>query len=158
MNARQLKEVVIVPSLIALGLESPAAVNLMLGTCAQESAMGQYLVQQNIGFKGGIGIYQMQRLTYDDIWNRKIEDNVAIKARIRLMLGYDGKPPADRMASDLKLATVMTRLFYAAISDPLPDQDDIRGLGAYWKKFYNSAMGKGTIDEFVTNYRKYVGV
>ena len=118
--------------------------------------MGHYLVQQNIGFKGGIGIYQMQRLTYDDIWNRKINDNVALKTRIRLMLGYEGKPPADRMATDLKLATVMTRLFYAAIPEPFPDNDDIRGMGEYWKRYYNTAMGRGTVDEFIVNYKKYV--
>lgn len=156
MNARQLKEVVIVPALMALGLESPSAVNLLLGTCAQESAMGHYLIQQNIGFKGGIGIYQMQKLSYDDIWNRKINDNVALKARIRLMLGYEGKPPAERMATDLKLATVMARLFYAVIPDPLPAADDIRGMAAYWKKYYNTSFGRGTIDEFVTNYAKYI--
>ena len=118
--------------------------------------MGHYLVQQNIGFKGGIGIYQMQRGTYDDIWSRKINDKVAIKARIRLMLGYEGKPPAERMATDMTLATIMTRLFYAAIPNPLLASDDIRGIGEYWKRYYNTALGKGTVDEFVTNYRKYV--
>lgn len=156
MNARQLKDIVIVPSIMALGLYSDNAINLLLGTCAQESGMGHFIVQQQIAFKGGIGIYQMQRLTYDDIWNRKIASNIAMKAKLKLLLGYEGKPPAERMATDTALATVMTRLFYSAIPVQLPDANDIRGLAEYWKKYYNTAFGKGSIDEFINNFQKYI--
>lgn len=156
MNVRQLRDVIIVPVTMGLGLYSPNSTNLLLGTCAQESNMGHFLVQQKIGFQGGIGIFQMEKNTFDDIWDRRISNNISMKAKIRLLLGYEGKPPAQRMATDLALATTMARVFYAAIPDKLPEPDDIEGMAAYWKKFYNTRFGAGTTQEFVSNYRKYV--
>lgn len=156
MDCRQLKETVIVPTLVALGMFSPSAISLLLGTCAQESQMGHYLVQQDIGFKGGIGIYQIERSTYNSIWDRQIKNNVSLKAKIRLLLQYENIPPAERMASDLLLATVMCRLYYYAVPWGLPAVDDIPGMAAFWKKYYNTLEGGGTEQEFIANYKRYV--
>lgn len=157
MNARQLRDVVIVPSLVALGLYNQSATNLLLGTCAQESNMGHYIIQQKIGFKGGIGLFQMEKVTFDDIWSRKVNGNISMKAKLRLLLGYEGNPPAERMATDLALAVVMARLFYADVPEKLPDADDIAGMAAYWKKYFNTKLGAGTTEEFISNYKRYVG-
>lgn len=155
-NCEQLRDVIIRPTLQALGLDSPAATNLLLGTCAQETLLGKYLVQVGIGFKGGIGIYQMQKASYQMIWERMVAGNRPMQARMKLLLNYAGMPPAERLASDLVLATAMTRLYYYAINAPLPAADDIPGLAAYWKKWYNTASGKGTEQQFVQNYEAYV--
>jgi len=45
---------------------SMAAENLLMGTCAQESRMGQFLVQLDKG--PAKGIFQMESSTEDDIW------------------------------------------------------------------------------------------
>lgn len=156
MNVRQLRDVIVVPVLTALGMFSPNAVNLLLGTAAQESQLGHFIVQQGIGFNGGIGIYQMQKAAYNNIWDRQISNNIALKMRIRLLLGYDIRPVAERMASDLLLATAMARLYYHQITMSLPEHNDIPGLAAYWKKWYNTVLGKGTEQEFVDNYAKYI--
>ena len=154
MDCRQLKEFVIVPALTALGMFNPNAVNLLLGTAAQESNLGHYIVQQGIGFKGGIGIYQMEALTYNNIWDRQIENNIALKAKIRLLLGYAGRPEVNRMATDLLLATVMCRLYYYAVPKPLPQ--DLPSMAAFWKLHYNTVLGAGTEEEFIENYNKYI--
>lgn len=156
INCPQLRDVIIKPVLTALGMNSLSAVNLLLGTAAQESQMGHYIVQQKIGFKGGIGIYQMQKPAFEMVWDRLIYSNPAMLARMRLLLNYNGKPPAERMASDIALATAMTRLYYYAINTALPEADDIVELAMYWKKFYNSPIGKGTEQQFVDNYHRYV--
>jgi hypothetical protein len=156
INCQQLRDVIISPVLTALGMSSPSAVNLILGTCAQETAMGEYLIQRGIGLNGGIGIYQMEKRTYDSICEHMIKDNIVRYAKIKLLLGYTCMPPAERMASDLYLATAMTRLYYYAIQSALPNPDDVIGLANYWKKYYNTAKGKGTIEQFVSNYKKYV--
>lgn len=156
MEARQVRDLIIYPCLTALGLNTPSAVNLMLGTMAQESQMGKYIAQKGIGLKGGIGIYQMEARTYLDIWKRQIEPSAALKAKIRLLLGYEVMPPAERMASDLMLATLMTRLYYFAVRQSLPDKDDIMGLATYWKDFYNTRLGNGTIQEFSDAYFRLV--
>lgn len=156
MQARQLRDVVIIPSLTAIGQYSSAAVNLLLGTCAQESQMGHYLIQKRIGMSGGIGIYQMQKSTFDDVWDRAVMPNIAMKAKIRLLLGYEGRPNADRIASDLLLATVMARLFYYLIPESFPKENDIDGLAHYYKQHYNTPSGKATELQFKLNYIQYV--
>lgn len=156
MNVRQVRDIIIVPALTALGLNSPSAVNLMLGTCAQESGLGQFIAQNGIGLKGGIGIYQMEKPTYLDLWNNHIVNSSSLKAKIRLLLGYEVMPPAERMATDLALATVMTRLYYFYIPQSLPNKDDIMGLAAYWKDYYNTKLGKGTKEEFADAYYRLV--
>lgn len=153
MDCRQLKEIVVVPALTALGLNTPSAVNLLLGTAAVESQMGKYIKQ----IKGpALGIYQMEPRTYLDIWLRLIDPKIALKAKIKLLLGYEGKPPAERLSSDLMLATIMTRLYYFSIPQSLPDKDDIMGLGTYWKDHYNTHLGAGSVQEFTDAYYRYV--
>ena len=156
MDVAQLRDVIIKPTLIALGLYSPSAVNLLLGTCAQESQMGKYLIQQKIGFRGGIGIFQMQAPAFMTTWDKMLAPNILMRGKLKALLGYDIKPQPERMASDLLLATAMTRLYYAAINSALPEPDDVNGLAHYWKIYYNSAIGAGTTQQFVINYNNYV--
>lgn len=157
INCDQLKDVIINPSLNAIGLFSDSACQLILGTCAQETLLCRYIIQTKIEpYKGGIGIYQMQPLTYDFIWHRHVEQSASMKAKIRLFLGYEGKPLASRMASDLALATIMCRLFYANILEKLPDGNDVKAMARYYKIYYNTKDGSATEEEFIQNYNEYV--
>ena len=156
MDCQQLQDVIVRPTLIALGQWSLSAVNLLLGTCAQESQMGKYLVQQKIGMRGGIGIYQMQAPAFNTTWDRMISSNLLMRQKLFNLLGYSVKPQPERLASDLLLATAMCRLYYLAINVALPQPDDINGLAHYWKIYYNSPIGSGTTAEFVENYKNYV--
>lgn len=156
VNRQQLEQFVIRPSLEAIGLLSDDAVALMLGTAAQESLMGTYITQMNLGFRGGLGIFQMEGRTYDDIWGSVVENNRIMKAKIMLFLCCNGKPPASRLVSDLSLAAVMTRLYYSRIRESLPKADDILGMANYWKKYYNTNLGKGKVEDFVANYKALV--
>ena len=42
----------------------------------------------------------------------------------------------------------MARLKYWRYPSPIPDPDDLEGLGHYWLKVYN-AGGKGTIEKWM---------
>ncbi|KAF0118141.1 MAG: hypothetical protein FD149_866 [Rhodospirillaceae bacterium] len=57
---------VIRPTLLHLGLHSPAAEALLLGTAIQESRLGTYLRQTGGG--PALGVYQMEPATHEDIW------------------------------------------------------------------------------------------
>jgi hypothetical protein len=137
-------------------MNSLGAVNLLLGTAAQETNMGEFLLQRSIGIRGGIGLYQMQQSAYDQLWDNVISKNVALRAKLRLMLGYEGRPMASRMASDLFLATAMARLYYYVIKVPLPDSNDIEGMASFYKKWWNTPSGKATEEQFIENYKRYV--
>ena len=49
----------------------------------------------------------------------------------------------------------MIRLHYYRVPQPLPDADLLQ-VAAYWKRHYNTTLGKGTINQFMRNYRTYV--
>lgn len=156
IDAKQLKEVVVLPALNALGLSSLSAVNLLIGTAAQETNMGTYLIQKQIGLRGGIGIYQQSAASHVAIWERMVKPDAAMRAKISLYLGYSGMPQASRLATDLALATIMARLYYYAINVALPDANDLPGLAKYYKRYWNTEMGKATEEQFIDNYKRYV--
>lgn len=152
----EFREDVVKPALAAINLLSASAVNLLLGTCAQETAFGTFLIQKKIGYEGGLGIYQMERNTYNFVWDAKVQPSPAVRAKIRVYLGYDGKPPAYRLVSDLALATIMARLYYHTFTEPLPEPNDIPGLARYYKLYWNTPNGAATEQQFISNYERYV--
>lgn len=120
-----------------------SAVNLVLGTAAQESGFGTYLVQRGKG--PAIGAFQMEPATFR--WVQQKFENIYKTVKFRV---------PEAMEWDLRLAIIMCRLRYRVIAKPLPAADDIQGLAEYWKEFYNTKAGKGTVEEFITNYNRYV--
>ena len=156
IDVNQLRDFIIVPALTAIGMWSPSAVNLLLGTAALETNLGTYLVQKDIGIRGGLGIYQCESKTYNDIWDNYVLNSIPLRAKIKTYCGYDSKPFPVRLITDLSLATIITRLYYFRIKAPLPAANDTAGLAEYWKKWYNTEMGSGTVEQFIENYNRYI--
>jgi len=50
----------------------------------------------------------------------------------------------------------MARIHYLRIADKIPST--LEGQAAYWKKYYNSEKGAGTVEEYIANYKKYNGI
>jgi hypothetical protein len=122
-------------------LASESAVLLLLGTAAQESKFGMYLLQVN---GPAIGAFQMEPDTFRWLTD-KYRDEYPFIA---------GRYPRE-MEWDLRLAIVMARLRYRVVPAALPSTDPIN-LAAYWKQHYNTAAGAGTPEEFLFNWKKYV--
>lgn len=146
MNAQQLKELVIEPVLQDIGLYSEVAVNLLLGTAAQESRMGYYIKQ----VKGpACGIYQIEPETANWLLNKYGDKSEHYLNEVHTV--------EEQLVFDLAIQTVICRLKYYSIKEPLPDDpNDVWKLANYWKKYYNTHLGKGTPEEFVANYRRHV--
>ena len=64
-NAQQFRNLIIEPTLEAIGMNSTSAVELLLGTMATESWAGTYIKQIKNG--PALGVYQMEPATHDDI-------------------------------------------------------------------------------------------
>jgi len=160
IEPRQLRDVVIVPTLIALEMYSDAAVALLLGTCAQESQMGRFLRQ--LGAGPARGIWQMEPATHDDLWDNYLAYQPELASKIRDLMSHgvfkSGEKAAlhRELATNLAYACAMARVHYRRIKAPLPAADDIAGLAAYWKRFYNTPLGAGTEEEFRRNWAAYV--
>ena len=133
---------------------SPAAVNLLLGTCAVESDFGKATRQ----FNGpALGVFQIEPSTmwsfYSNYFKYRPEDYTKI-------IQLSGEPEFSEYAleNNLIFQIVFTRYIYWAVPEPLPDENDIVGLALYWKTHFNTIRGKGTIESFIEKYERYVGV
>lgn len=70
-------------------------------------------------------------------------------------MGHNGFSEKE-LITNLAYATAMARVFYRRVKEALPAADDLDGMGRYWKKYYNTPLGRGTVEEFKANYTKYV--
>lgn len=154
IDVDQLRELIIRPTLKGLNLWSGEAEDLLLGTVAQESLMGTYIKQLDDG--PALGIYQMEPATYRDIWENYLKYREELVDDI---LEVCGNLPVSDLIGNLYYATAMARIHYLRVPEALPIKDSltyIEDLAHYWKKFYNTGLGKGTEKEFIENYKKYV--
>ncbi len=60
-----------------------------------------------------------------------------------LMMTYLGDP----------LGVLFSRLHYLRMPGSIPDE--LTGQAFYWKKFYNTSAGKGTVEQYLKNWRQY---
>lgn len=160
INPIHLRQLIVDPVLKYLEMYSPAASNLLMGTAAQESRLGYFLMQvdaHNRPQGPALGIFQMEPTTHDDIWETYLNrpDKSELSTRMRTEFSYI--PDPERMIWDMKYATAMARLKYWRDPEPLPQAGDIEGLAHIYKRVFNSPQGKATVQEFVDNYERYVG-
>jgi hypothetical protein len=131
---------------------SKTAVELLMLTCAQESRLGTYLKQ----VKGPArGIFQIEPATEIDLWRTlNMPEYTSLKSLISQLMGSTEPMGATSMEMNLAYAIAMARFYYWRISEPLPILDTTH-MAMYWKKFYNTYLGRGKVEEAVNNYHRY---
>jgi hypothetical protein len=146
---------VIDPALAALALdplESRLAVRqLLLGTALQESLLRhlRQLPNQDGSRGPALGYFQMEPATHDDIWKTFLAFRAPLAARVRVLAGLAaGQPKAEKVAADPVYAAAMARLHYRRAPGRLPEVGDVAGMAAYWKRHYNTPLGRGVPAEF----------
>ena len=149
LNSKQLRNLIIKPTLQELAMYSEEAEELLVFTCAVESLGGTFLKQLN---GPALGIYQMEPETYNDLWQNYIYNKPNILLILTSQFSNYNMPPEDKLIYDLRFATVMTRLFYLRIKEALPPKDNVELIYAYYKKYYNTSKGAAN---FPDSYRKY---
>lgn len=162
IDLRQFRIFVVEPTLTKLGMWSPSAVNLLLGTAAHESH-GMYLDQilgsRDTTLGPAVGLYQIEPATESDVWNNYLRYRSRLAGTVSSLLApWPGR--STQLATNLTYATAMARLIYRRVPAPLPAHDDVRALAKYWKKYYNTYKGKGTeqafIDKYTENWRDMI--
>jgi hypothetical protein len=154
INSMNLIELVINPALNWLGMGSPNAVQLVAATIAHESDMGTYLAQH-----GGpaLGIAQIEPKTHDDICVNFLNYNPVIKSRFSSFCGVTPEEGGySNLTFNLKYAAAMCRLAYYRHPEALPNYGDMEGMAQYWKQYYNTPQGAGTLDQFIVSWQKYI--
>lgn len=134
----------------AIGMHSEHAVNLLMGTAAQES---NFKYVRQIGGGPALGYFQMEPATFKDICNNWLQYQKApLTADIMALCGIQQFAHAP-LLWNVRLMIVFARLHYRRVPEALPTTPE--GYAAYWKKYYNTYLGKGTEEEFLKNYKRY---
>lgn len=134
------------------GFASDDAVELLMLTAAQESHLGRYLTQISGPAKG---VFQIEPSTHGDLFENFLQYKPILRMAVQ---SYIGERPSMResLRTNLAYQVVIARLVYYRKSEPIPSRDDIEAMARYWKKHYNTELGKGTVQEAVNNYKRYV--
>ena len=147
----QLAQYVVIPVLEEMGMMSPAAYELVMYTGMQESRF-TYLHQLSGG--PALGFFQMEPATHADIWENHIEFNDRSMNAVVKVCGCDEMMPHEMLIYDLRYATAMCRLHYWRRPEALPEAGNLDQMAAYWKQFYNTHLGHGTVDQFVAHAKE----
>ncbi len=153
LNAEQFRTQIVRPILKQFDATVPysqAAENLLVGTALQESRL-TYLKQHGNG--PALGIYQIEPKTHIDLWENFINYR---KSLISSVLEYTPSLPAldAQLITNLGYATIIARLIYWRVAEPMPKSDDLEGLAKYYKKYYNTLAGKATAAEWLEKYTR----
>ena len=139
--------------LMYLDLYSEDAVELLMLTAAQESHCGTYIKQ----VRGpALGIFQCEPATAQDIYDNYLTFKPDLESLI------DSVSLLDQTASeqfDLKANLVyqiaMARIHYMRDKQAIPSKDDMAAQAAYYKRVWNTPLGKATEEEALDNYYRY---
>lgn len=142
---------VVRPTLSYLGLWSTSAENLLVGTALQESGL-RHLRQ--LGDGPARGLYQIEPATADDLWRNFLPNRPALSEKLNGLLAA-APSRTEQLTTNLAYATAVARLVYLRHPAPLPESDDVAALARYWKRYFNTARGKGSAAAFILNYKEF---
>ena len=122
LNEGQFRQLIVEPALHKINLHSPAAVELVMNTAKQESAL-TYLKQ--LGQGPALGLFQMEPFTHDDIWNCFLRYKDPLANDLKTLAGFTADefqsfPNANNLVGNLWYAAAMCRVHYFRRPEPLP--------------------------------------
>ena len=128
-----------------LDLDSEDARSLIYRTGKVDSG---YRALQQYGGGPALGFFQMEPNTAIDIWDNYVMYRPKYRDKL-YALGFDEGTLEFCLLSNIGLQAALCRLHYRRVPSALPDAEDIKGQARYWKSFYNTEKGKGTIKDYM---------
>ena len=117
---------------------------MILETCAAETLLGTHKDRTN--YSAGTSIAQIDNGTF--VWLRDKYGKSSVATRINDHFDIDiNRVQYVELEHNALLGMIWCRLRYLPVSAPIPDTLD--GRAAYWKKWFNSTEGKGTVEGYI---------
>lgn len=168
MKLSDIRDFVVVPTLQAINLAAPNRMQLIIGTGGVESGGYNYLDQTTPGPGPAYGFWQMEALTHDDIWNNYLRYQPSALRDAMLQLAgcrrTDPPPTVSVLHWNLRYAAAMCAVHYRRFETrrdnpaPLPHANDAEGMAEYWKRYYNTPLGKGTVVKALPYFQQAVNL
>jgi len=149
-----LRRLVIRPILGRMELHSRSAENLLLGTSLAESVVdGDTHLKQISG--PALGIYQIEPATHDDVWQHFLAFRHPLELKVKgFLVGHEDKEV--QLIWNLAYQTAIARVIYLRVKERLPEADDLWSIALYWKTYWNTSAGAGTIEGFLRKAGAYL--
>ena len=132
-------------SLKEMGLYSKDAIDLVYKTGNAETG---YRHLKQMGGGPAIGFWQVEPATLIDIMDNYVKYRPELEKRLK-SLGFSRNDIETRVMSNIALQAVFCRLKYKRDRYALPKANDLEAQAKYWKRVYNTHLGKGTIEHFM---------
>lgn len=147
---KQFKYNLIAPMLGKMEMGGHAATNLLFGTALVESGL-DYFVQHPVSH--AISYFQIERATYSDLYNSYLKYRKPLLKRYLDILQLTKWPEYEKLLYRLDLSIMCARLIYYRAPAELPDAANVLAMAKYWKRYYNTHLGKGCPEDFINKYR-----
>lgn len=126
------------------------ALELLVETAAQETWLGA--IKDPTMYGAGHGLCQFDHIGFIDVQQRT-------KRRIKKKVLDEFHVDIDRVDHrELEYSPLLSMLFcrlkYLLVRAAVPA--DLEGRAHYWKKYYNSSLGKGKPEEYIRNASRFV--
>ena len=128
-----------------MDLYSKDAVDLVYKTGNAETG---YRHLKQMGGGPAIGFWQVEPATLIDIMDNYVKFRPELEKRLK-NLGFSSEDMETRVMSNIALQAVFCRLKYKRDKYALPQSNDLEAQAKYWKRVYNTHLGKGTIKHFM---------
>lgn len=153
LNIGQFRELIVKSTLNDLVLYSKEAEEILIFTCAVETQGGTYLKQID---GPALGIFQMEPMTYNDIWQNFIKNRSSLCLKLLSNFNVGFMPEESRLIYDLRFATAMARIHYLRVREPLPRDNDPDALWFYYKLYYNTSKGLAEKSKALESYARFI--
>lgn len=139
-----------------------AVARLLMGTAAAESLL---VHRRQIGFSldridGAWGLWQTEQaamgdnirylMRRSDVLQTASAFLFADEGELRAILSMGTQGLLKLIHDDDRFACLMARIHYLRVMESVPT--DLRGQAGYWKRYYNTRLGKGTVEGYVQKY------
>lgn len=159
LSLADIREFVIVPAHMRTGLRGENRVQLTLGTGLVESGY-RFLDQTTPGPGPAYGLWQMEEPTHNDLWANYINfQPTALRSSLLEMAGSKyAPPPITVLHWNLMYAAAMCSVHYRRAPEVLPEAGDAEGMAAYWKRWYNTPAGKGSVEKAIPFFKQVMAL
>lgn len=144
----------VIPALLAIDSYSLAAEQLVMATGMAES--GFIHTRQIAKYQNGKPVYgpargwfQMEPFTHNDLF----QNYIGATSKSHLLDGLrkisDNPGDPEELVNNQQYAAAMCRIHYLRVKESLPKENYWQNMAKYWKKYYNTPLGKGTESGFL---------
>lgn len=133
-------------TLYTLDMYSDDALTLIMRTGWAES--GYRTMKGATSGNPALGFWQVEPVTAKDTLDNYVKFRPQIKKAL-VSLGLNESNLEFCLLSNIALQVAFCRLKYRRDSKPIPSWDDMEGQAKYWKRVYNTELGRGTVEHFL---------